>query len=390
MNFVDSANLANYFLQQNLAEKILKNPIKAEIIFINSCAVTKNAVRKTFSEISKFLKTNKKIIVFGCGAKIFYEEFKKKFPQINIFREISEIKNFFKLKDKIKKNPKKIFNNFKTRFSIAIQNGCDENCSFCISKIARGKSKSFSTEKILQQIFLAQENNFKEIILTGINLGSWNFEKKKFSDLLEIILKKTSIPRIRLSSIYPQFLDNKFWKIFSNPRICDYLHLSVQSGSKKILQAMNRNYDPKKILKISATAKKIRPNVAICGDFIIGFPGENEKNFLQTSQLIEKIKFAKLHVFPFSPRPKTPAQNFPQQIPQQEKKHRAEYLQKIGKKLRTEFLQNQIGKKLEVLVENKNTGWSKNYCQIFIPDSKENQVIEIKITKKNLPELIKM
>ena len=381
MNWLDSAKISAALI--NAGHKQTKDITTAETVFVNSCTVTSVANAKSLHTAKQALKSRKQVIAFGCATKIELEAWQKKLPQALVFQKKSDLLQYFgaKLNEDIFPATNR------TRLPIAIQTGCDNFCTFCITRIARGSHRNFTTTNIIKQIKHAEDLGIKEIVLTGINIGAWgckNSNKPKesrFTELLEIILRKTKIPRIRLSSLGPQFLDQQFFDVFANLRICDYLHLSVQSGSDALLKKMNRPYGSNEITKIVQSVRS-RPNTAITGDFIVGFPGETSTEFNKTIRLVKNLKFAKLHVFPFSPREGTPAAQFDNQVPENIKKNRAEKLRKIGDQLHRAFLKSQIGNQLEVLAEGDNTGLTTNYIKIQTPDLTAHTIKKIKLIRK--------
>jgi len=385
MNYLDSARIGAALKSggHNQAER----EEEADIIFVNSCAVTRRAEKQSRQETSKSERQGKQVAVFGCSTKVSAEEWEKKFPGVLIFQTEEELLAHFSLSVNDLDFPL----SDRTRIPIAVQTGCDNLCTFCITRIARGKTEDFPLEGILQQIDRAYFVGMKEIVLTGIQLASWGCgdslqfpEKTKLPFLLREILQKTKIERIRMSSLGPQFLNDEFFEVFSDERICDHLHLSVQSGSEKILQKMNRGHNASCLSIIAKKARKVRPHVALTSDAIVGFPSEEEKDFEDTKALFHDLQFAKIHVFPFSPRQGTGAENMPQ-VNNIIKKHRAADLRSLGKSLQQQFSERQIGRTVSVLVEEKQEGLSTNYVRLSVPKEKPGSIIEIKIT----PEIIR-
>ena len=384
MNALDSARISAAL--QMAGHTPAKNESEADMIFINSCTVTARADRQSRQEAHKSERAHKKTIIFGCAVRFSPEKWKKDFPKALLFRDERELISYFGISAADLEYS--LFD--RTRIPIAIQTGCDNLCTFCATRIARGPSRDFSTENILRQIRRAERAGAREIVLTGIQLAGFGCgdtrkfpERTKLPDLLREILTKTTIPRIRMSSLGPQFLNNAFFDVFSDERICDHLHLSIQSGSENILQKMNRGHTAKKVFEIAEKARKIRPRVAICGDFIAGFPFETEKDFEKSAKMIDKIGFAKVHIFPFSPREKTAAAKMPP-IDAEIRKNRAKKLREIGRKNRELFCRKNIGEMAEILVETAEKGFSKNYVRVKIPDGKNGELRKVKITDENL------
>lgn len=385
MNFLDSARIGAAL--QSAGHVQAEDENQADIIFVNSCTVTARADRQSRQEANHAKNLGeKKVAVFGCSVRVNYEKWKENNPDFLIFKEEDEILEYFG----VSKDDIDFPLHDKTRVPIAIQTGCDNFCTFCITRIARGKTIDFSEESIIRQVNRAIEAGIQEIVITGIQLASWgcdnslkNPQSSKLGNLLESILEKTKIPRIRMSSLGPQFINEKFWEVYKNPRICDHLHLSIQSGSENILEKMNRGHGAKEIYNIFKNARKIRPHTAFTADFITGFPGETQENFQETLEMVQFGKFAHLHVFPYSEREGTGAANFPEKVPVPERKKRAKILRDLGEKTKQTFIKDNLGRTKNVLCENKQSGLTTNYIRVQIPEGKYNDIYEIELSKEN-------
>jgi len=294
----------------------------------------------------------------------------------------------------------------RTRAVMKVQDGCNNFCSYCIIPFARGREKSFPMKDILNEAKKLCKQGYKEIVLTGINIGNWREKVENreldLGDLIINILDKTPIARVRLSSIEPQNFSESFEKLLKDPkysaRFCPHLHMSLQSGSDDVLKAMRRHYDTKLYKKVAQKLKKLAPEIALTTDVIVGFPGETDKNFEESYEFVKAIGFAKVHVFPYSKRSGTVAALLPNQIPDDVKKSRARKLQKLSDELRLKFFEAQIGGFYPVLIENQNSkkewlGLTPNYIQVRIQGcvnsknihSKEN--LQNKIVNVKLVEL---
>lgn len=385
MNYLDSARIQAAL--ETGGHRQAKDEDDADTVFVNSCTVTIRADRQSRQEVHHAQKKDKKVVIFGCGPKVDIQKWKDNFSEALVFQTEKELVEHFGVSEDELEFPL----SDRTRLPVAIQTGCDNKCTFCITRIARGDTVDFPLEGILRQVKRAEEMGIQEIVLTGIQLASWGCgdsekypERSRLPELLNEILQQTDIPRIRMSSLGPQFLNDDFFDVFQNPRICDHLHLSVQSGSPDVLRNMNRGHSDAEIYHISEKAKKVRPNVALTADVIAGFPGETEQDFLQSLAMAEKVGFTKLHVFPFSPREGTGAANFPDQVPSEIKKQRAKLLREKAEQLRTNFIKKQMGKTVEVLIEENESGLSKNYIRIKVPGSKTGEKCLVKISEENV------
>jgi threonylcarbamoyladenosine tRNA methylthiotransferase MtaB len=276
---------------------------------------------------------------------------------------------------------------------VAIQTGCDDTCSFCITRIARGAHRSHPVQRIVEHVRTAAELGIREVVLTGINLAAWGSSHTKsapaearLGELLRHLLDETGISRIRLSSLGPQYLRQDFFTAFADPRVCDHLHLSIQSGSDSVLKRMDRGHDAATVERVVERARALRPDLALTADFIVGFPGETGTEFAATAGLVERLGFAKLHVFPFSPREGTPAAALPDGLDPAERKRRAAELRALGQATRRIFLDSQLGRRHTVLTERNETGLTTNYIRVRTPGAAEGDLVETVLARDNLAE----
>ena len=257
--------------------------------------------------------------------------------------------------------------------------------------------------EIIKQIIWAEKNGYQEVILTGVNICQYNYQNKIFlADLLKLVLNKTKISRIRLGSldprlitadltkIYSQQFNNKTIKQWSNVRLMPHWHLSLQSGSDKILTAMNRHYTAKKYLNIIKTLRGLNPLFSFTTDIIVGFPGETDEDFELSKKITKQAEFAKVHVFPFSARPGTPAALMTNQVTEETKKTRAKILLKLSEAVGNKFAGKFIGKFRPVLFEHQTetnyaSGYTPEYIRVKIKSKLDlyNQIQNLKITKTN-------
>jgi len=385
-----------------------------DVCLVNTCTVTHIADRKSRASASHLKKIypDAKICVFGCGPKVDKNSYEKlngiDFVGITIDEVLKYLKSVFKALPKEKSNMLFARNpaGIRTRAVMKVQDGCNNFCTYCIIPFARGREKSFPMKDILNEAKKLCKQGYKEIVLTGINIGNWREKVENreldLGDLIINILDKTPIARVRLSSIEPQNFSESFEKLLKDPkysaRFCPHLHMSLQSGSDDVLKAMRRHYDTKLYKKVAQKLKKLAPEIALTTDVIVGFPGETDKNFEESYEFVKAIGFAKVHVFPYSKRSGTVAALLPNQIPDDVKKSRARKLQKLSDELRLKFFEAQIGGFYPVLIENQNSkkewlGLTPNYIQVRIQGcvnsknihSKEN--LQNKIVNVKLVEL---
>lgn len=386
MNYLDSARLAAAF--QMAGHEPAASEDEADIVFVNSCTVTARADQQTRQQSRQVERKEKQLALFGCGPKVKKEEWQKQFPGALVFADEGDILRHFGI---LEADLPELPAGTRTRLPIAIQTGCDNHCTFCITRIARGASRDFAAEAIVRQVKRAVYVGFQEVVLTGIQLAGWgcgDTEKSPHDTglprLIRQILAETALPRLRLSSLGPQFLTDEFFEVYKDERVCDHLHLSVQSGSPAVLRAMNRGHGVDEVYRAAEKAKKARPDTALTADLIVGFPGETASDFAETCQMAATIGFAKIHVFPFSPRAGTGAARFANQIAPAEKKRRALALREQGDRLRENFLSSQTGKQKAVLFEEKGTGLTTNYIRINGTGKRPGSIETVELTAANI------
>ena len=247
-------------------------------------------------------------------------------------------------------------NNERTRPNLKVQDGCDNRCSFCVIPYVRGQSRSLPLEKILTQVNALVDSGYREVVISGINLGRWgrDFDRPLgFETVVREILERTNLEKLRISSVEPMdWSDELIGMMASSPRIAKHAHVPMQSGSDRVLRAMHRKYRP---LHYREKLEKIRaamPTAAIGADVMVGVPGESEADFEQTRRLIEELPFTYLHVFSYSPRPGTPAAAMRDQVPVQVARERNRILRDLAAEKKLAFMQTFIGRTVEAITLN--------------------------------------
>ena len=375
---------------------------KADVYIINTCTVTAQSDYSSRQAIYRAKKRSpgSKIIITGCYAQL-EPDFLKTLPGVSLVinneqkKDIAQIVlNLFNSEKRIPPAPElKVSSHFgHTRGLVKIQDGCNQSCSYCVIPFARGKERSKGPFLIMEEIKNLIENGFKEVVLTGVHVGRYNFFGVDLVVLTEKILESTQIKRLRYSSIEPNEInDDLINLIASEKRICRHLHVPLQSGEDEILQAMHRSYstDYYKDL-IDRLVKKVA-ELTIGADVIVGFPGETEENFQNSSKFIASLPLSYLHVFSYSDRKGTVASFLPDKIPPFVIHRRSQELHQIGKEKWEKFLDFYTGKQLEVLIEKtrdkksgKLIGLSDNYIRVLLDgeNSLGNQIIPVKILKR--------
>ncbi len=371
---------------------------ECDIYIINTCTVTNNSDRKDRKIINSIKNKNACKVVCGC----FVESAKNyNFDGIDVVIGNYNKSNIVDLVEENLKTKKQIiskenimhvpFENMEikkaetTRAFVKIQDGCENYCSYCIIPFVRGRCRSKDEETVLREIKSLVENGYKEVVLTGIHTGNYGKDlNTNFSTLLEKILKIKGLKRLRISSIEITELDEKFFKLLENDILCNHLHIPLQSGNDKILKLMNRKYEREKFKQIIEKIRKIRPNISITTDVIVGFPNETEEDFKDSLEFIKDLNFSKVHTFPYSKRNGTKAARMEGHIDGLTKKERTKKLLELSEKLEENYYKSQINKKEKVLIEKEENGYyyghTSNYLYLKLKGNyQKNEIYEITI-----------
>jgi len=273
----------------------------------------------------------------------------------------------------------------RTRSMIKIQDGCDHRCAYCIVPLVRSVKSCVPAGAILSQIKNRQAEGFREVVLTGTEIGEYSHDGLDLTGLIKLILDETLIERIRISSLQPQEVTTNLTGLWQDKRLCRHFHLSLQSGSDPVLGRMRRRYSAADYRKGVELIRTQMPGVAITTDIIAGFPGETDTEFEESFSFIESIGFARLHVFPYSPRPGTIAAELPGKVEAATVKTRVNRLLKLGRGCEAEFKWRFKGESLKVLFEGKEggkwVGYTDNYIRVAIESNEnlENSIIEVEL-----------
>ena len=373
----------------------LKN---ADAIAINTCTVTNDSDKKLINYLDKLENiSQKKIFLIGCyvskkenlfdkeNITIIPNDKKEEASQI-IFNTLT--KNY----ESEFKNPI-FFPQEQSRAYLKIQDGCEVFCSYCIVARVRGKHKSVEPKKIYDALKIAHEYGYKEIVLTGLNLGSYNYNNEiKFIQIVKNMLEISSKfgIRIRLSSIEPIYFNDELISLFKNSEVlCPHAHIPLQSGSDKILKLMNRRYTRENYLNIVEKLYKTNSNIGISADIMVGFPNEDSNDFKDTYNLCEKSKFIKMHIFRYSNRENTPSSKMSNQVGYRTKLKRAKLLNELNNKMKDDFYKNAINRELKVIAEKKlennyYIGTSGEYLKVKFKSEKiieKKDIIKVKAIK---------
>ena len=400
---MDKNKIINLGCRLNIYEgEIIKNHLLKEklhnITVINSCAVTEEAEKKVAYEIRRAKKINpsNKIVVTGCAAQIDPDKYNnisevdrvvgnteklklQTWKNLNLVNRV-EVGNILEESTTVPSSIEKFEG--KSRAYIEIQQGCDHRCTFCIIPFGRGNNRSVPAGEIVSKIKKMVKSGYNEVVLTGVDITDYGKDlpgKPTFTNLIKRILKLVpELKQLRLSSIDCAEIDDEFWDILENKRLMPHFHISLQAGNNMILKRMKRRHSREMAIDFCKKVLSIRNDTTFGADIIAGFPTETEEMFKDSIKLVDECQLSHLHVFPYSPRDKTPASRMPQ-VDKGIIKSRAKRLRDKGYEKLTEILKNKIGKKESILIENNKDNTSLGKDQHFIKVKVEGEIKEGKI-----------
>lgn len=403
VNSYESDAIANMFSERGA--QIVDSKDQFDACIINTCSVTNQATAKSRKLIRSAIRNNPNAIiaVIGCysqmakdevlaidGVDIVLGNINKQNVVDLVFNKaknqaiISEVKDILNHHEFEKLNP---VNFNRTRAFLKIEDGCNNFCSYCIIPYTRGPVRSKKACDVIQDINQIVSNGYKEIVLSGIHTGRYQDDDVDFTKLIKRILFETKVERLRISSIELNEITDEFLLLMKNNRVlADHLHLPLQAGSNHVLKLMNRHYTREEFINRIEDIRKVRPNISITTDIIVGFPEETDEDFKDTLDLCKEVGFAKIHAFPFSLRAGTKACTL-KQVQDQIKSNRMDELLKLDQKLMLDYYQKFINHEFDIIVEDRHNdyllGHSSNYLPILIPyqDNLEGKMIKVKIIR---------
>lgn len=389
LNQAESEEIAHCLMSFGYSQAKTKE--MADFCIVNTCSITEKADRKSRQAVKSLKSGSRSMSVIGTGCssdvasevdyfvqdkKSLGEFIKRKFPLLN------KIENKFTgIEER---------SNRKIRAMIKIQDGCDNFCHYCIIPYRRGLPVSMNAEEIIFKINERLAEGSKEIVLTGVNIMKYNFCGFGIEELVKKILAMTSVERIRFGSIDPALVKEEFISLFSSRRVMPHLHLSLQSGSDRVLQLMNRRYGVSHFADIISEFTKKYRHFNFTTDIISGYPGETAGDFAKTVAFLEKINLSKIHSFRYSKRPGTVADKMPEQVPEKIKKERALVIEQLSKKKENAFKRSLLGEESVVLFEGRSVlgweGFTENYIRYYLisQENLENMIKKVKIKKENI------
>lgn len=381
LNQAEIEQLATEF--RSAGHTIAESAVEADLVVINSCSVTAAAASDSRQKVRQAEHAGCREIIFtGCLATLEPDE-SRALPGIrdvvpnaqkmNIAHVFAGVPELYEL-EPLARIPLPGLRK-RTRAFIKVQDGCDNLCSFCVTRIARGKGVSMARERVLRDVTAAVDGGTREVVLSGVHLGSWGRDLgggESLPDLVEYLLKNSPIERVRLSSTEPWDLDERFFELWQDERMCRHLHLPLQSGSASVLKRMIRRTNPEAYRHLVDKAREMIPGVAITTDIITGFPGETEDEFIESLEFVKEMNFAGGHVFRYSPREGTAAAKIPGRVHGKVAIERGRLMREAIRRSQAAFLEAQIGAEHEVLWETteevgsdriKIRGLTSNYLQ---------------------------
>ena len=352
------------------SERIAALVAEEDVVVVNSCAVTSEAVRQTRQAIRKARRArpDARLLVTGCAADIERDQLAA-MPEVDglVANTAKLDARAWNVPERAEPAPKS-----RTRAFIAVQNGCDHACTFCVIPQGRGASRSLTVPQVLREVERHLAQGAPEIVLTGIDVTSWGHDLSdapKLGDLVAAVLAAfPEIRRLRMSSIDGAELDPLLFDLFAHePRVMPHLHLSLQHGADLILKRMKRRHSRADAVRLVERLRAQRPDLALGADIIAGFPTETDAHHADNLSIIDGLRIVHGHIFPFSPRPGTPAARMPQ-LARPVIKARAAELRERAAQLRQTWLESLIGAPLSVLAERDGSGYAENFARVALPE----------------------
>ena len=420
VNQCESEAIAEAFAKHG--HEVLKKDAGADLIIVNTCTVTSKAEQKARREIRLFAK-KAAVLVTGCYAQVNPKEIEELSPNVvvlplmrkpellklpefindrtvsNVFDAVSGFARAHKnLSDK-----GSVFDFAPSEFSyhcrsyLKVQDGCDNNCGFCRVRIARGKSFSLDAKTVVERALAIEKKGYHEIVLTGVNLTMYDHNGKGLGGLLQQLLSAVGPDmRFRLSSLEPDHIDDLLLEQLKDPRMQPYFHIPIPSAADKVIKRINRTYSSSHLEYVIDRLREIKEDPFLACDIITGLPGEGEEEFEATRAFLERHGFAMMHVFPFSPRPDTALENANDRVPESVRDERAGILRNLSSELNRIYVERQVGRENEVILENRRQGkWhalTGNYLKVEVsgvPDSADSgDLLKVRLTDTNRAKVL--
>jgi len=396
LNQAETELLAREFI--GAGHELISRVSEADIYVLNTCTVTHTADSKSRHRLRQAHRRNPDtlIIVTGCYAQRACQELARidgvnlvvnnddKGQLLRIIEEARAHSPAAHPENGIGKPPPTAT---RTRTFIKVQDGCNTRCSYCIVPLVRSRETSLPVNEIITEINRRVVDGYQEVVLTGTKIGTYHYEQIDLTGLLERILVETGIPRLRLSSLQPQEISTGLLSLWADDRLCPHFHLSLQSGSDPVLAFMKRRYRTTDYEQAVSLIRGNVPDVAITTDVIVGFPGETDEEFEKSYRFCQRMEFARIHIFPFSPRSGTEAARMSAQIDAKTKKQRSDSMLTLAEESARNFRRHFSGRTMTVLWEQRTgediwSGVTGNYIRVFTRSEEDlrNQLMPVKVT----------
>lgn len=388
---------------QAQGHSLTNQPDQADLLVVNTCAVTEEAVRKSRKLLGRAHRQNPnaRLVVSGCYASLdptstaqaegvdLVINNRDKEHLVDIVNQQLDLKVMPEMAIEPEASTG-LLERGRQRAFIKVQDGCRYRCTFCIVTLARGEERSRPVAEVMDEINRLHSEGIQEVVLTGVHLGGYGSDTgSNLHQLISRVLSETDIPRLRIGSLEPWDLPEGIWELFQNPRFMPHLHLPLQSGSDGVLRRMARRCRTDEYRRLIEQARMQVKDFNVTTDIIVGFPGETDEEWQQTLNFVEEIGFGHLHIFAYSPRSGTKAAQLTNPVSREIKRLRSEALHKLGDAMKRETLQRYLGRTFPVLVEGsgKNgwSGYSPNYLRLSIEENGEadlsNRIVDIQLAR---------
>ncbi|HEY86792.1 MAG TPA: tRNA (N(6)-L-threonylcarbamoyladenosine(37)-C(2))-methylthiotransferase MtaB [Dehalococcoidia bacterium] len=396
LNQAETELLAREFAQAGYQ---LVSPVdEADVYVLNTCTVTHIADRKSRHWLRLAHRRNPRalLVATGCYAQRAPQELAQidgvglvlgndeKSHLLHLVKKCGDIRSPVCGQDD---STSLYYTGFRTRAFIKVQDGCNSFCSYCIVPLVRGKEKSLPLDRVVAEVKRRVVYGYKEVVLTGVKIGSYNYDGVNLKGLLEYILTETSVTRLRLSSLQPWEISPELIELWRDERLCRHFHLSFQSGSDAVLSRMKRHYRTSDYQRSVSLIRASVPEAAITTDIIVGFPGETETEFRESYDFCRQTGFARIHVFPYSPRRETQAAQMPQPVADEVKKQRTERMLALARKSAQNFSQQFLGQVMPVLWEKQTdkvwSGLTDNYIKVYTKSDQDlaNKLLPVRLVE---------
>ena len=376
---------------------LVASPGEADVYILNTCTVTHIADRKSrhLLRLAHRLNPNALLVATGCYAERAPQELAQ-IEGVNLvfgnkdksyLRKLLEESGYIRSSVGEQGSLATSYRGFRTRAFVKVQDGCNNYCAYCIVPLVRSRERSLPVSEIVGEVRERVAQGYREVVLTGVRIGSYHHDGTDLKGLLERILAETEVERLRLSSLQPQEITPELVSFFRDKRLCPHFHLCLQSGSDSVLKRMERRYSVADYERVVSLIRANVPDVAITTDVMAGFPGETEGEFEESLSFCREMEFARIHVFSYSCRSGTDAARLPNQIDARVKKERSQRMLKLAEESARRFHQRFLGREMPVLFEQRSNGvWSGltgNYIKVYTKsnDDLTNRLLPVKLVE---------